>query len=125
MALADLVILAQRTSDSQRLSQTLLWLGILAMAVLVGGIILMVLRKRLDQSETGPETPPFTLSDLRRLHREGQLSDAEYERAKQQIIALSTGGVDSESPEGALGEEENDNFGTSRDDPADSDDKPR
>jgi hypothetical protein len=37
-----------------------------------------------DDSDEG-----FTLADLRRLHREGQLSDEEFERAQEQIIAVA------------------------------------
>lgn len=124
MLLANLLILAQRSRQAEWLSQTLLWLGILGLGVIVGGFVLMVLRKRLHDTHSRPGDPPFTLSDLRRLHRSGQLSDEEYERAKQQIIALSTGDWSTDAPDQAPQAGRSDDYRISEDDLADSDDKP-
>ena len=60
----------------------------------IGSIILLIvlaaplvwwLRKRLSPNEDF-RGPGFTLSDLRQLHKSGQISDDEYERAKAKLI---------------------------------------
>ncbi len=61
--------------------------ALLALAVIavVGWVAITRIRawmKAPDETEEG-----FTLSDLRRLHREGSLSDEEFERAHAQIIS--------------------------------------
>ncbi len=48
-----------------------------------------------DQPEAG-----FTLSDLRRLHREGQMSDEEFERARGRLIAAVKYNANEPSPPG-------------------------
>ncbi|MHC4995789.1 MAG: SHOCT domain-containing protein [Planctomycetota bacterium] len=44
----------------------------------------------------GDASEAFTLSDLRRLHQQGQLSDDEFERAKQALLGVA--GVSSVKP---------------------------
>jgi len=61
--------------------------ALLALAVIavIGWVAITRIRawmKAPDETEEG-----FTLSDLRRLHREGSLSDEEFERAHAQIIS--------------------------------------
>jgi hypothetical protein len=65
--------------------QIIFWLGVLM--VLVFGVLaigLSVRKKLLGDGPTTDEADTFTLSDLRRLHNEGKLTDDEYERAKDQ-----------------------------------------
>jgi hypothetical protein len=50
-------------------------------------LISLVRRKLLDEQ---PEAPAgFTLPDLRQLHKEGKISDEEFERAKARIISAT------------------------------------
>ena len=56
--------------------------------------------RRYTRTESGG-SPGFTLSEIRRLHREGQLSDEEFARARSAILASM--GV--AASEGAAGEE--------------------
>lgn len=52
--------------------------------IIVLAVVVFIIRKLLFRE---PETSEnFTLADLRRLHREGQLSDEEYETAKIALI---------------------------------------
>ena len=67
----------------ERIWPTLLVL--LAVAI-VGGLFAMWLRRRLGaKDDTGPVG--FTLEDLRRMHRAGEMSDEEFERAKTAMLA--------------------------------------
>ena len=50
----------------------------------VGFIILMKLKKSMNS--TPEQTTTFSLRDIERLRDEGQMSEDEYERARQSII---------------------------------------
>ena len=50
----------------------------------VGFIILMKLKKSMNS--TPEQTNTFSLRDIERLRDEGQMSEGEYERARQSII---------------------------------------
>lgn len=60
--------------------------ALLALAVIavIGWVAISRIRAWMKPTEDTDEG--FTLSDLRRLHREGALSDEEFERAQAQII---------------------------------------
>ena len=64
------------------------WLG--ALLVLVVGLFVLVVwvRRRLSPKEDF-HGEGFTLGDLRRLHKAGQLSDEEFEKAKAVMIAAA------------------------------------
>jgi len=63
-----------------------IWSLVLVAVVFVGYVLVAWVRRRVRQSDQ-PETVGFSLADLRRLHREGQLSDEEYERARSKLLA--------------------------------------
>lgn len=69
----------------------------LALFQSIGGVLLTLVvivivgwfaisRIRSWMKDNAEATQPFTLEDLRALHRSGQLSDEEYERAKEMMI---------------------------------------
>lgn len=58
----------------------------LALVAVIGWVAITRIRAWMRQPDDIDEG--FTLADLRRLHREGQLSDEEFERAQEQIIAV-------------------------------------
>lgn len=53
---------------------------LLLVVVIVGGIVILQARNMLKRSKR--ESLPFTLSQLHQLHKKGDLSDDEFERAK-------------------------------------------
>jgi|SRR3954451_23649571 hypothetical protein len=65
-----------------------LW-SVVVIGLCVGAFWLVsMVRKRLKEDAdvtAGPATG-FTLSDLRQLHKSGQMTDAEFERAKEKIV---------------------------------------
>jgi len=71
-------------------TENLLWIGgLLGLLLCGGGLAFWLIRKKLRPAEDEPSTldaAPFTLDQLRRLHRQGQLSDAEFETLKQKIL---------------------------------------
>jgi hypothetical protein len=64
------------------------WLG--ALLVLVIGLFVVVVwvRRRLSPHEDF-HGEGFTLGDLRRMHKAGQLSDEEFEKAKAGMVAAA------------------------------------
>lgn len=62
------------------------WLLVLVALLLVAAVGVLWFRRwfRTDQDA---DPIGFTLDDLRQLHREGRMSDDEFERAKAQLIA--------------------------------------
>ena len=63
-------------------------LGFLLLLILVVAGIGAVVRRRLLRDEDATAQPDaFTLSDLRRLHENGDLTDEEFQRAKALVIA--------------------------------------
>jgi hypothetical protein len=75
--------LAQQADQST--GGALIWSIVLIVALLLlfGGIVLYRKWMNADDTTTGEG---FTLSDLRRLHKEGKMSDGEFESAKAILI---------------------------------------
>ena len=62
--------------------------SLVLICLLVGGFFaISKLRQWLRDDDDTPVSPiGFTLSDLRQLHKQGQMTDEEYERAKSKIV---------------------------------------
>src|SRR4051812_33038810 len=60
--------------------------------------VVILYRKWMNRDET-TSGPGFTLSDFRRLHREGKMTDEEFEKAKAILIGSVKAAVD-KPPEG-------------------------
>jgi hypothetical protein len=97
-------LLAQQTDRGT--GGALLWSFIVIAIILVlfGAIVLY--RRWIKTQETTSNTN-FTLSDLRRLHKEGKMTDAEFESAKAILIgslkASATQSTQGAPPKGAQG----------------------
>ena len=80
--LATALILAQPERDYSRIFiWSLALLGVLA----VGLVVVSKVKRRLQEPDQ-PVSMGFTLSDLRQLHKSGQMSDEEFERAKAKVV---------------------------------------
>ena len=64
------------------------WSLVLIALIVVAFLAVMQLRKWL-QSDDGEAAPSigFTLGDLRQLHKEGEMTDEEFERARAKMMA--------------------------------------
>ena len=64
-------------------------LGVIVLVLIAAALMLWgvaVLRRRLREPDHASPIG-FTLSDLRQLHRSGQMTDAEFERAKEKLLS--------------------------------------
>lgn len=62
----------------------------LLIVVLAGAYAVTWLRKRLwGMDDSDVPAMGFTLGDLRQLHREGKISDSEFERAREKVVAAA------------------------------------
>lgn len=64
----------------------ILVLSLVMVVALLAAIPVVLYLKRWLQKEDEPVSAGFTLSDLRQMHKSGQMTDAEFERAKAQIV---------------------------------------
>jgi hypothetical protein len=67
-----------------------LWVGILMALLMALGMVWMIIRGRVGKDDSS-ETDIFSLGALRKMHREGQLSDEEFEKAKVLVIGAYAG----------------------------------
>src|SRR5262249_20708611 len=75
-----MLLLAQSASGD-----AIFWTVVLLVIVIIASAGVMFLRKKLSPNEDF-RSEGFTLADLRRLHKEGKLSDQEFEVAKHQLV---------------------------------------
>jgi uncharacterized membrane protein len=61
------------------------WLVIAVFLLLGMAVVIFLVRKRLSPDEDF-RGEGFTLADLRQLHKSGQMTDEEFERAKAQLL---------------------------------------
>ena len=66
----------------------IIWSLVMVALLIVGLVVVMWLKKRIKTDEEPAAVNPagFTLADLRQLHKTGQMSNEEFERAKARII---------------------------------------
>jgi len=78
-------------SEAQNLPQTILWTLLILVGLIVGLVLAVVIGHRVlvKKADSGHDSQPFTLADLRRMHRQGQITDAEFAQTKAVILAHS------------------------------------
>jgi hypothetical protein len=59
--------------------------------VVIGAAVVMWLRKRMRNSDTSldPGGAGFTLGDLRQLHKSGKMTDEEFAKARDKVVAAA------------------------------------
>lgn len=58
-------------------------LGILIVGIVIGGMVLMYFRRKMNERESAFGNPGSIMEELRRLRKEGVLSEAEYEASRR------------------------------------------
>jgi len=96
---AGLVSLAQSSRTTSSVADILLYLGIIVAAAIVLVIVGVIVRKRFQDDDAPAMPTAFTLSDLRQMHQQGQLTDEEFDRAKKAMLARSRAAYQGDEPE--------------------------
>lgn len=78
-------ILAQQL-DPSGIVRIVIASGILVLLLLLGFLVVARLRRRLQEPDAPAAGAGFTLADLRQLHKNGQMSTEEFERAKAKVV---------------------------------------
>ena len=80
------LLLAQAESlDVKRI----IWTSLALVGLLVAGLVIVShLKRRLGQDDA-PVSAGFTLSDLRQMHKSGQMTDEEFEKAKAMVVGAA------------------------------------
>ena len=81
----------QNQSPGSALSRGLTGFALLMLGIGVLIALAWLLRLWLNRRGDEPEHFDFTLADLRDLHEQGQMSDEEFEAAKQRILRQTAG----------------------------------
>jgi hypothetical protein len=63
--------------------------GSLMVIVVAGAGLVMWLRKRLRSDDPGDDSAGFTLGDLRELQRSGHITEEEFRKARDQVVAAT------------------------------------
>ena len=82
MSISPIHVLAQ---PEQSTSRVMIWAVVLILALMLLFGVVVIYRKWMNTDDT-PSGPGFTLSDLRRLHKEGKMTTQEFEKAKTVLI---------------------------------------
>jgi len=77
------------TRTSQSTSDILWSLAGILLILLAFAIAAVIIRRILNLKANEPPSQGFSLSDIRRLHRDGRLTEAEYETARAVILSAA------------------------------------
>ena len=102
----------------------LIWSGVLIVLVVVLFFVVNAIRKAASDQQVHDDSAPFSLDELRQMHRDGRLSDEEFDKARAQVIAMVSGSA-AERPDGPSESEESDESVDSADPSPDNDDEGR
>ena len=86
-----------------RVVSVVMWLAALMVVLVVGLMWGLRLKRRLSQADEPAAPMGFTLSDLRQMHRSGQISDAEFAKARDKIIEAAKKAAERPPPVAARG----------------------
>ncbi|HWB19545.1 MAG TPA: SHOCT domain-containing protein [Phycisphaerales bacterium] len=72
-------------SSSQVFAEIWPYLLVMAIFVIVGGVAIMLIRRMITQKSSA-QNVGFTLEDLRTMRASGELSEEEFQKAREQMI---------------------------------------
>jgi hypothetical protein len=82
-------ILSQADAADKPLRLLLYSCAVIIGILLVAWLVIVIARRRVAAQEGAGSRVPFTLHDLRNLHATGQLTDEEFAKARDKIVAMS------------------------------------
>lgn len=94
-----LATLAADPGGSGSLTRVMVWLGVLIVVTIVGGLVAMAVRRRLLGPDSRTDPRVGMLDELQRMRDRGEMTEDEYERTRR-AIAERAAGKRSERPPG-------------------------
>lgn len=85
-ALSCLPTILAQTKPSNP-TPALIWAGILIVCAMVGGVIIMQLRRKMIETEQGKNASASLMETLRDMHARGEISTDEYEQTRRSIAS--------------------------------------
>jgi len=79
-------MLAIASSDPKSIGVLFVWCGILVALLLVAFALYTYFKRWMNQTNESSHVG-FTLSDLREMHRQGKISDQEFEQTKAKMLS--------------------------------------
>jgi hypothetical protein len=78
-------MLAQQ--DTSSISSVILWSGVLIGIVILAFLAYAQFKRWMKEPEQSSSATGFTLSDLREMHRQGKMTDEEFEMTRAKMMA--------------------------------------
>ena len=78
-----------QAGQSEAIGRILMWLGLMIGALVVLGVVLTALRRRLLAPARAPEAGMF--DQLRRMREEGRITPEEYDAIRQRMVSRLAG----------------------------------
>ena len=104
--MTDLPLLTSTLAQSPAAAgRVVFWCGVLLIAAAGLALAAWWLRRRLIADDDAEPLPMgFSLSDLRKMHERGELSDEEFEHAKRRMVAGTRARMEAENQGGTASE---------------------
>ena len=98
--MSAVAILAVTDAGRRGVTGVVFWSTVLVVLILVAFAGYTLLRRwmRTDGADSSAPARGFTLSELREMHRQGELSDAEYEATRAQMLGAAKRAADRMPP---------------------------
>ncbi|MEM7627640.1 MAG: hypothetical protein AAF333_18750 [Planctomycetota bacterium] len=97
--------LGQATGTGRDPTEVFFWCAVLLGVAFLMGLTFWIIRKKLMSADDDTAAEGlglgFTLSDLRQMHAEGQMTDDEFEYAKRKMAARAKAEIDGVDPDEA------------------------
>lgn len=87
MGVAPRAMLAQAGQNGGDTGQLLIWVGALIVAVVIGTIVLLMVRRHMMRQSGEGATAFGTMEDMRAMVDRGEMSKEEYEQVRKAMIA--------------------------------------
>jgi hypothetical protein len=96
MPLQMILCLAQaRPLTPSGAASIIFWSAVLIALVVVAFLAYVQFKRWMSDSAPTSSSPGFTLSDLRQMHREGKMTDEEYQQARDKMVSSAKKMADS------------------------------
>lgn len=83
MGVTHHAILGQTTQGSGDVGQLLLWIGILIVAVVIGTLVLLMIRRHLGGHRRDDTAAFSTMEEMRKMVDRGEMSQEEFEQVRK------------------------------------------